>query len=228
MNENALRLEGVSKAYPGGQANVAALSGIDLRVESGEFLIVTGPSGCGKSTLLHIMGAMDTPTSGHVYLGGRELSSLDDAALSRIRLEEVGFVYQFFNLIPTMTAHENVALPLILQKRSRSEVRSRAAAALERVEMGRRLDHFPHQLSGGEMQRVAIARAVVTRPRLILADEPTGNLDSHLGREVLELLAELRREEGFTIVVATHSEMPRAFATREVLLRDGRIAEKLA
>jgi len=226
MDNSAFHLEGISKTYSGGMAHIEALSDIDLHVEGGDFLVVTGPSGCGKSTLLHIMGAMDTPTSGLVYLGGRELSSLDDVTLSRIRLEEVGFVYQFFNLIPTMTARENVALPLILQKRPRSEVHSRAVAALQRVEMGHRLDSFPHQLSGGEMQRVAIARAVIARPRVILADEPTGNLDSLLGREVLNLLSGLHREDGFTIVVATHSEMPRAFATRELYLRDGHIAKE--
>ncbi len=225
MDSAVARLVGVSKAYLRGGAPVVALEGVDLAVGPGEFLAVTGPSGSGKSTLLHIMGAMDAPTRGRVFLGERELSGLSDAALSRIRRDEVGFVYQFFNLLPTLSAWENVALPLILQGRPRGEARRRAGELIARVGLAGRAEHLPRQLSGGEMQRVAIARAVVARPGLILADEPTGNLDSRAGREVLELLAGLAREEGLTVVVATHAEDPLAYATRRVRILDGRLQD---
>ncbi|MEE9276005.1 MAG: ABC transporter ATP-binding protein [bacterium] len=228
MENAVVRLEGVSKVYLRGEGEVAALAEVDLTVGEGEFLVLSGPSGCGKSTLLHIMGAMDAPSAGRVFLRGRELSGLDDAALSRIRREEVGFIYQFFNLLPTMTARENVALPLILQKRDRGEVRRLADAALARLGLEGRAGHLPRELSGGEMQRVAIARAVVSRPSLILADEPTGNLDSRLGGEVVETLSELCREEGFTVVLATHAPELLARATRSVRMLDGRLLDGAA
>lgn len=223
LEMDVVRLDSVFKFYSRGEARIEALVDVNITVGAGEFVVVTGQSGCGKSTLLHIMGAMDTPSHGRVFLGKRDLSTLDDPELSRIRREEIGFVYQFFNLLPTMTTRENVALPLILQNISRLEVDSRSAESLARVGLSSRENHFPHQLSGGEMQRVAIARAVVARPRLILADEPTGNLDSRLGTDVLELLSNLCREDGFTIVMATHSPETRKFATREVQMLDGRI-----
>ena len=225
MGAGVVRLEGVSKTYPGGNDSILALDGVSLAVREGEFLAVTGPSGCGKSTLLHIMGGMDSPTKGRAFLGGRELTGLGDAELSRIRREEVGFVYQFFNLLPTMTAWENVALPLVLQKKPWAETARLVERLLDRVGLSNRASHFPRQLSGGEMQRVAVARAIVARPRIILADEPTGNIDSQRGHELLELLSGLVHEDGFTAVIATHATDPLSYATRRVRMRDGRILE---
>ncbi|OGL61573.1 MAG: hypothetical protein A3I72_08790 [Candidatus Tectomicrobia bacterium RIFCSPLOWO2_02_FULL_70_19] len=228
MAQEVARLEKAAKTYLRGGAPIRALAGVDLAVHAGEFLAVTGPSGSGKSTLLHLLGAMDTPSEGRVLIGGRDLAGLDDAALSRIRREEVGFVYQFFHLLPTMTALENAALPLILQGKPWGEARARALELLARVGLAGRGEHLPRELSGGEMQRVALARALVPRPRLLLADEPTGNLDSRIGREVLDLLAALTREEGVALVIATHAQEPLALASRRVRLLDGRLAEETA
>ena len=226
MGQEAARLDKVTKTYLRGGAPIRALVEVDLAVRAGEFLAVTGPSGSGKSTLLHLLGAMDEPTAGRVFIGGRALDGLGDAELSRIRREEVGFVYQFFHLLPTMTARENAALPLILQGLSWGEASARAEEMLARVGLAERMEHLPRQLSGGEMQRVALARALVPRPRLLLADEPTGNLDSRIGREMLDLLAGLAREEGAALVMATHAREPLALAARRVSLLDGRLVEE--
>ncbi|MBI3128394.1 MAG: ABC transporter ATP-binding protein [Candidatus Tectomicrobia bacterium] len=226
MGQEAARLDKVTKTYLRGGAPIRALVEVDLAVRAGEFLAVTGPSGSGKSTLLHLLGAMDEPTAGRVFIGGRALDGLGDAELSRIRREEVGFVYQFFHLLPTMTARENAALPLILQGLSWDEASARAEEMLARVGLAERMEHLPRQLSGGEMQRVALARALVPRPRLLLADEPTGNLDSRIGREMLDLLAGLAREEGAALVMATHAREPLALAARRVSLLDGRLVEE--
>jgi len=203
---------------------VEALRGVALHVARGEFVALVGPSGCGKSTLLNLVGGIDVPTSGEVVVDGAALSGLADGALSLYRRQKVGFVHQLFNLLPTLTALENVALPLLLQGVGGGEARARARRQLEAVGMGGRAAHWPHQLSGGEQQRVAIARAIVHGPPLILADEPTGNLDSKAGRDVLDLLAWLVVAQGRTLLLATHSREAAARAGRVVALRDGAVA----
>ena len=223
MPHPLVELKEVSKTYVAGDVLIHALRDVSFRAEQGEFITVSGPSGSGKSTFLHLMGAVDAPSSGEVFLGGREISRLSDEGLSEIRRKEVGFIHQFFHLMPTMTAYENVALPLLLQDRKRPEIKEMAENALARVGLENRMRSFPRQLSGGEMQRVAVARAVIHKPRLILADEPTGNLDSENSQNVLELVAELHKEDGFTVVMATHDQMPLHYATRRVGIVDGRL-----
>ena len=223
MPHPLVELKEVSRTYVAGDALIHALKDASFRAEQGEFITVSGPSGSGKSTFLHLMGAVDAPSSGEVFLSGREISRLSDEGLSEIRRKEVGFIHQFFHLMPTMTAYENVALPLLLQGRNRFEIKEMAENALARVGLANRMRSFPRQLSGGEMQRVAVARAVIHKPRLILADEPTGNLDSENSQNVLELVSELHREDGFTIVMATHDRMPLRYATRRVGMVDGRL-----
>jgi putative ABC transport system ATP-binding protein len=216
-----LVVEDVRKTYTGGEAPVEAVRGVDLRLEAGDFVALMGPSGCGKSTLLHLCGAMDRPTAGRIGIDGRSLASLDDDSLTKLRRERVGFVFQFFNLLPTLTVGENVSLPLHLAGTSAIEAERRARAVIERVGLGSRRGHFPQQLSGGEMQRAAIARAVVHTPALLIADEPTGSLDSENGARVLALLGELNRETGITLLLATHAAETAAAADRVVYMRDG-------
>ena len=218
-----LVVENVHRVYEGAQGGVAALRGIDFSASGGDFLAVRGPSGCGKSTLLHIVGAMDRPTQGTVCLRGQQLSRLSLEELARLRRRRIGFVFQAFNLLPTMTVEENVMLPLLLDNVRPADSRRRAVALLDRVGLADRAGHFPAQLSGGEMQRVAVARAVVANPDLLLADEPTGSLDSENGRRVMDLLAELNRELGLTILLATHSAEAARYARRTLLLRDGHL-----
>jgi putative ABC transport system ATP-binding protein len=215
--------EHLGKTYDGGDAPVEAVRGLDLRVEAGAFVAVMGPSGCGKSTLLHLCGGMDRPSSGRVVLQGVDLNDLDDDRLTRLRRERVGFVFQLFNLLPTLTVGENIALPLLLAGVGPGEASRRAARLAGRVELSHRLTAYPQQLSGGEMQRAAIARAVVHEPALVIADEPTGNLDTSNGARVLDLLAALNRERGVTILLATHSPEIAAAADRVVQMRDGRV-----
>jgi putative ABC transport system ATP-binding protein len=190
-------------------------------VGKGEFVALMGPSGCGKSTLLHLVGGVDVPSAGEVWVEGQALSRLSDGALSRFRRDRVGIVYQFFNLLPTMTAGENVALPALLAGASAADARRRAEAQLRLVGLAQRTRHWPHELSGGELQRVAVARALVNGPAILLADEPTGNLDSRAGRDVLDLLARLSAVQGMTILLATHSHEAAAFAARTIQLKDG-------
>ncbi len=218
-------LEQVTKRYQQARVEVHALRGVDLAVEPGEMLAITGPSGSGKSTLLHVVGALDLPTSGTIRVLGQDLRAMSDDALARFRRRHLGFVFQFFNLLPTLSATENAALPLLLDGVPRHDALARGRALLEKVGLGDRVDHRPDELSGGQQQRVALARALASEPRLLLADEPTGNLDSEAGAKVLDLLAEARRERGLTIVLVTHDPGVAARADRVVRLHDGLVEQ---
>jgi putative ABC transport system ATP-binding protein len=215
---------GLARTYTGGSATVRALDGVSFAVGHGEFVALMGPSGCGKSTLLHLCGAMDRPSAGSLSLEGRSLAALSDDELTRVRRDRIGFVFQFFNLLPSLTLGENVALPCLLAGRSAQEAKARAAALADRVGIGHRMAHYPQEVSGGEMQRAAIARALVHEPALLIADEPTGNLDSENGARVLALLVELNRDLRVTILLATHAHEVAAAAGRVLRMRDGRIA----
>jgi putative ABC transport system ATP-binding protein len=217
-----LRLTDVSRTYARGPSEVVALAGVTLHVEEGETVAVTGPSGSGKSTLLSILGCLDKPTAGEYRLAGERVADLDDRRLSRLRNRTIGFVFQAFHLIPHLTVAENVETPLLYAGEPPAAWRARAMACLERVGLGPRADHRPSELSGGEAQRAAIARALVLSPRLLLADEPTGNLDSATGEEIARLLLGLA-DEGRTVVLVTHAEALAARARRQVRLRDGRL-----
>jgi putative ABC transport system ATP-binding protein len=221
-----IQLKNVQKVYPMGEVGVPALRGIDLTIQPGEFVAIMGPSGSGKSTLLHLLGCLDLPDDGIVQLGGHDVTKLDEDTLAQIRGKKIGFVFQTFNLIPTLTALENVELPLFFQGVSRAERRVRAAELLSKVGLDGRMHHKPSQLSGGERQRVAIARALANNPEIILADEPTGNLDSESGEAILDLLAQLHRE-GKTIILVTHNPEAAAYAQRILRIRDGRLVEEV-
>jgi putative ABC transport system ATP-binding protein len=220
----AISLRGLTKVFGSGETEVRALDGIDLEIARGQMAAIMGPSGSGKSTLLHLIGALETPTSGTIALAGRHFEGLDDRELTLLRREQIGFVFQFFNLLPALTAEENVLLPALIAGRRDQEIRDRALALIDQVGLGERAHHLPSELSGGEQQRVSIARALMMEPKLVLADEPTGNLDSRSEAQVLELLSELNRAEGHTIVIVTHDPGAAAIASRVVFLRDGRIA----
>jgi putative ABC transport system ATP-binding protein len=217
-----LSLDHVSRVYDMGRMEVAALVDVSLDVMPGEFVAIVGPSGSGKSTMMNILGCLDRPTAGAYRLAGTPVEELDDNGLAALRSRTIGFVFQSYNLLPRTTALDNVATPLLYQGVSRRERAARATAALERLGLGDRLDHEPTELSGGQQQRVAIARALVTEPALILADEPTGNLDSHAGADVLALLHELH-DAGRTIVLITHDADVAATADRQIHLRDGQV-----
>ena len=221
-----LSADNLQKTYVSGDARVTALAGVSFTVEAGEFVALMGPSGCGKSTLLHLCGAMDRPTHGHVQLSGRNLAVLNDDELTGVRREQVGFVFQFFNLLPTLTIADNIALPCLLGGMDGVEADSRAKSLAQRVGIAHRLSHYPQQVSGGEMQRAAIARALIHNPSLLVADEPTGNLDSENGSRVLALMSELNRELGVTVLLATHSPDVAAAASRVIKMRDGRFDER--
>ena len=216
--------EQLTRVYGEGETAVTALEDINLQLAAGEFLAVMGPSGCGKSTLLHLVGGLDRPTSGRVLLNGRDLAELNDTALTELRRRQIGFVFQFFNLIPVLSAVENAALPLILDGLKPALAQARAKAWLERLALPDRLNHRPDQLSGGEQQRVAIARALVAEPVLLLADEPTGNLDTRAGDEIARLLRQVSDEWGQTVLMVTHDPRIAAYADRIVLLEDGQMA----
>jgi putative ABC transport system ATP-binding protein len=219
-----LELVDVTKVYQQGRRQVQAVRGVSLRVGPGEFVCVMGPSGSGKSTLLHLLGALDTPTSGKALFQGRDLNALSDRERSLLRRNRIGFVFQFFNLLPTLTAAENVGLPLLLGGVPRRRALGEAAAALERVGLRDRAEHFPDALSGGEMQRVAVARALVTGPDAVLCDEPTGNLDSANSQEILGLLRGLPEDGRRSVVMVTHDPQAAAYGDRTVHIRDGRVA----
>lgn len=223
MSEPVIAVENISKVYRMGEVEVHALRGVSLLVQEGEILAIMGPSGSGKSTMLNVIGCLDRPTGGQYFLAGVDVSRLDDNQLAHIRNRRIGFVFQTFNLLPRTTALQNVELPLIYAGISRGERRKRAQAALEAVGLGDRLNHRPNELSGGERQRVAIARALVTEPTIILADEPTGNLDSKSGAEVMAILQQLNRERGITVVFVTHDPEIAAHTRRIVRLHDGLI-----
>jgi putative ABC transport system ATP-binding protein len=220
----AVEAQGLVKVFGGGATEVRALDGLDFALAPGKFVAVMGPSGSGKSTLLHILGALDTPTAGTVAVGGRRYEGLDERELTRLRRDHIGFVFQFFNLLPSLSAVENVYVPALISGRRGHELERRAFELLARVGLEGRAEHRPAELSGGEQQRVSIARSLLLSPELLLADEPTGNLDSRAGAEVLELLRETNRREGQTIVMVTHDPAAAAVADKVIFLRDGRLA----
>jgi putative ABC transport system ATP-binding protein len=216
-----IELQDTKKTYTQGRRTVEAVRGVSLNVAGGEYVTIMGPSGSGKSTLLHLMGALDTPSSGTARFHGQDLQSLSDKQRSLLRRDRIGFIFQAFNLLPTLTAAENVALPLLLGGTNRREAIDRAFAALTRVGLTHRAEHYPEEMSGGEMQRVAVARAVVGEPEAVLCDEPTGNLDTATSREILGLLASLPEPGRRCVVVVTHDATAAAFGTRLVKIRDG-------
>jgi len=222
----AVETRGVRKRFGVGDTQVEALRGVDLVLAEGEFLAVMGPSGSGKSTLLHLIGGLDRASEGTVLVGGEDLSTLDDDSLTLLRRRRIGFVFQFFNLLPILTAEENVALPLVIDGVDEREAARRAVAAMESVGIAHRRSHRPSELSGGEQQRVAVARALVTEPVLILADEPTGNLDSASGDQVISLLRRLVDERRQTILMVTHDPKDAAVADRLITLKDGRVFDE--
>jgi putative ABC transport system ATP-binding protein len=214
----------LTRVYGEGGAAVRALDGASIEIERGEIVAIMGPSGSGKSTMLHLLGALETPTSGEISLGGERYDGLDDAGLTRVRRDRIGFVFQFFNLLPSLTAEENVLLPALIAGDRGEAPRTRARDLLGRVRLEGRMEHLPAELSGGEQQRVSIARALLRDPELVLADEPTGNLDSRSSAEVLGLLRELGDTERQTVVMVTHDPGAAAIADRVIFLRDGRVA----
>jgi len=223
----ALKTSGLRKQYQMGEVTVDALRGVDFVVQQGEFVAVMGPSGSGKSTLLHLMGGLDTPTDGDIALGGKRLAHLSDDDITIVRRRQVGFIFQFFNLLPTLSAAENVALPLLIDGKRIEDYEARVDDLLEMVGLADRKHHRPDQLSGGQQQRVAIARAFVTEPKIVLADEPTGNLDSKSGTTVLEMLRKTCKDLSATVVMVTHDPRAASYADRVVFLQDGRFVREL-
>ena len=224
MSEPLIAVHDLTKTYHVGEVDVRALRGVSLDVQPGEFISLTGPSGSGKSTFMHLLGCLDRPTSGAYHLNGRDVARLSKRELARVRNQEIGFVFQGFNLLTRTTALENVELPLMYARGVSGSARhSRARAALESVGLGDRIGHHPNQMSGGQQQRVAIARALVTNPLLLLADEPTGNLDSRTSIEVMDIFQRLNVERGLTIVLVTHEHDIAEYGTRIVAFRDGRV-----
>ena len=219
-----IQLEGVTRRFEG-RAGVTALDDTSLTIARGQMVSIVGPSGSGKSTLLNLIGALDRPTSGHVRIDGESLAQLSDDGRTKVRRDKIGFIFQFFNLLPTLTALENVGLPLHLRGWPRKQVAARARELLDLVQLSDRLDHLPDQLSGGQRQRVAIARALSIYPPILLADEPTGNLDTRTGDEILTLIRDLHSRFGATVVIVTHDPAVAASCGRTVTLRDGRIVE---
>jgi putative ABC transport system ATP-binding protein len=222
-----LETKGLRKQYRMGEVTVDALRGVDFSVQPGQFIAIMGPSGSGKSTFIHILGGLDDATSGEIILKGKRISQLSDDDLTLVRRREIGFIFQFFNLMPTLTAAENVALPLLIDGKNIDSYRSPIHELLTLVGLGERIHHKPDQLSGGQQQRVAIARALVTEPAIVLADEPTGNLDSHSTQEILGLLRRACDDKGQTIIMVTHDPRAASYADRVVYLKDGLIVREL-
>lgn len=218
-----LEAQDLHRSYALAEARVPALQGVSLTLSKGDFLAVMGPSGCGKSTLLQLCGAMDRADSGRLHLDGREVSGMDDGELTRLRRDRIGFVFQFFNLLPTLTVQENIALPLLLARAPEKDAFAKVRELAARVGIGHRLDHYPGQISGGEAQRAALARAVIHEPALLIADEPTGSLDSHNGQKVLELFQQLNQDLGIAILMATHDAQVAAAARQTLRMKDGRV-----
>jgi ABC-type lipoprotein export system ATPase subunit len=227
MNDSGIRATGLTKSYALGRRTLEVLRNVDLEVPKGDFVALRGASGAGKSTLLHLLGGLDRPDRGEVWVGDQRLAGFSAAELTRFRNLQVGFIFQSYHLLPELDALENVMLPARMARISVADARERATRLLQRVGLGERLEHLPTELSGGEQQRVALARCLVNDPPLILADEPTGNLDSRTGTAVLELLLELRAERGRTLVIATHDSAVAARAQRVVEMVDGRLADQV-
>jgi putative ABC transport system ATP-binding protein len=223
-----IRCLDVGKVYKQGENEITALAGVTLDIERGAFAVIMGPSGSGKSTLLHLIGGLDRPSSGELLVENRLIGQMADDEVTLFRRRKIGVVFQFFNLLPTLTALENVALPLVLDGRPRRDAEERAAVLLEKVGLHQRAKHLPEELSGGEIQRVAVARGLAFDPPILLADEPTGNLDSKNGIAVLQLLRRISEEEHCTVVMVTHSEEAANFGNRRIYLRDGRIERDVA
>jgi len=221
-----IQTEGLTKIYGKGNTAVTALDHVNVSVNPGEFVAIMGPSGCGKSTLLHLLGGLDRPSDGRVMINGASLGELEDTALTELRRRKIGFVFQFFNLIPVLNAVENAALPLTLDGMKPNDAKAKATVWLEKVGLGSRLNNRPDQLSGGEQQRVAVARALVTDPVLVLADEPTGNLDTRVAGEIAELLRQVSADWGRAVVMVTHDTEIAAYARRIIFLRDGRVVDE--
>ena len=223
-----IRCLDVGKVYQQGENQITALAGISLDIERGSFAVIMGPSGSGKSTLLHLIGGLDRPSSGELLVDNRLIGQMADDQVTLFRRKKIGFVFQFFNLLPTLTALENVALPLVLDGKARAAAEKHAATLLEKVGLESRKDHLPEELSGGEIQRVAMARGLAFDPPILLADEPTGNLDSKSGTAVLTLLRQISKDDGCTVVMVTHSEEAAAFGDRRIYLRDGRVEREVS
>lgn len=221
-----IRAINLHKIYRQGKSEIAALAGVSLDIQRGEFVVIMGPSGSGKSTLLHLIGGLDRPTRGEVLIDGRIISQMSDNEVTLLRRRHIGFVFQFFNLLPTLTAVENVMLPLILDGQATAAARTQAGGLLERVGLAARSDHLPEELSGGEIQRIAIARGLAFNPPILLADEPTGNLDSKTGEEILKLMRRINREAGCTVVMVTHNREAAEYGDRIIHLRDGAVEEE--
>ncbi len=222
-----IRCTDLRKVYRQGDNELTVLDGISLDIPKGQFAVIMGPSGSGKSTLLHLIGGLDLPSGGELLVDGRLIAQMADDEITLFRRIKIGFIFQFFNLLPTLTAEENVALPLVLDGRSKAQADDRAGELLVKVGLQQRRTHLPEQLSGGEIQRIAIARALAFDPPILLADEPTGNLDSKSGETILSLLRQINREENCTVVMVTHSQEAARYGDRMIFLRDGRLEQKL-
>jgi putative ABC transport system ATP-binding protein len=223
-----IRCIDVRKVYRQGNNEIIALDGVSLDIAKGEFAVIMGPSGSGKSTLLHLIGGLDRPTSGELLVDQRLVGQMADDQVTLFRRTRIGFVFQFFNLLPTLTALENVALPFVLDGRSKEEAEQRATMLLDKLGLQNRQDHLPEEMSGGEIQRIAVARALAFDPPILLADEPTGNLDSKTGESVLSLLRQINRDAGCTIVMVTHSQEAAGYGGRTIFFRDGKVAKDSA
>lgn len=223
-----IRCTDVRKVYRQGNNEIIALDGVSLDIAKGEFAVIMGPSGSGKSTLLHLIGGLDRPTSGELLVDQRLVGQMADDQVTLFRRTRIGFIFQFFNLLPTLTALENVALPFVLDGRSKEEAEKRARMLLDKVGLENRNDHLPEEMSGGEIQRIAVARALAFDPPILLADEPTGNLDSKTGESILSLLRQINRDAGCTIVMVTHSQEAAGYGGRTIFFRDGKIEKESA